>query len=122
MGWVHGVFQITPSTGAMRQVAIFQPPQLTWDAALWVDGAVDHATETMYLFFVTTADTFLVAAALAGKPNSVTSVTLPPGGQALAQPVYYNGSLYGWIGQQNSQLVQMDVASGLTKVVAGVYV
>lgn len=122
MGWVHGVFQITPSTGAMRQVVIFQPPQLTWDAALWVDGAVDHATETMYLFFVTTADTFLVAAALAGKPNSVTSVTLPPGGRALAQPVYYNGSLYGWIGQQNSQLVQMDVASGLTRVVAGVYV
>ena len=45
MGWIHGVFLIDTKTGAMKQVASFQPPELTWDADLWVNGAVDYEVD-----------------------------------------------------------------------------
>ena len=62
---------------------------------------------------------FLVGVNL--QSGNVSKVALPPGNsRLLAQPVYYNGMLFGWVGQKNAQLVTMDVITGTSRIIAGV--
>lgn len=128
MGWLRGVYSIDPATGAMNAIS---GPVIPADAVLWEDGCADHTTGTLYLFYDLPPSTgsgdgttMLIAVPLAGGRSGAAPVKIPVAA-ALAQPVYFAGALFGWVGDSNvgpkhgkagaargNQLMKLTVADG----------